>query len=190
MYFAFNIKSLVIEKPTPDQYRSAFDYNQTDGWLYWKKELPRSLFDSDGRWRSTMTQFGGKRAGYVNKHIGCVYVNCFGKMRKAHRIIWEMLHGPIPDGMLIDHINMNSADNRAENMRLATKSQNAMNKRKSSSNKSGLKGVCRDGSDRYWVAQIGVDNKSVHLGYFKTKGLAAVAYAKASIKYHGSFARY
>ncbi len=180
----------MISNPTPNQYRSAFDYNPLDGWLYWKSELPRELFSTERGWRTIMSQHGGKRAGYVNKHIGCVYVNCFGKMRKAHRIIWEMLHGPIPDGMLIDHINMNSADNRVENMRLATKSQNGMNRKANKISSTGLKGVHLDTRDGVYQAEIGVGNKRIYLGRHLTKGLAAVAYAKASIKYHGSFARY
>ena len=52
---------------------------------------------------------------YKNKFLG------------VHRVIWEMLNGPIPSGYVIDHINGDPADNRVENLRLASPSQNARN---------------------------------------------------------------
>lgn len=42
----------------------------------------------------------------------------------AHRVIWEAVNGPIPDGLEIDHLNGNKADNRARNLEAVTKSQN------------------------------------------------------------------
>ena len=47
-----------------------------------------------------------------------------------HRVIWMLHHGEIPDGLEIDHINRNKADNRIENLRLATSRQNAHNIKK------------------------------------------------------------
>lgn len=48
----------------------------------------------------------------------------------AHQIVWELHHGPIPEGMWIDHIDGNRSDSRIENLRLATPTQNGQNKRK------------------------------------------------------------
>lgn len=45
----------------------------------------------------------------------------------AHRIIWEAFNGKIPEGYMVDHINRDKRDNRIENLRLATRSQNAHN---------------------------------------------------------------
>ena len=53
----------------------------------------------------------GDVAGWKDEH-GYVYIRFMGKLRQAHRIIWEMHHGQIPEGMEIDHINHVTDDNR------------------------------------------------------------------------------
>lgn len=48
----------------------------------------------------------------------------------AHRIVWEGFNGRIPDGYMIDHINRNKQDNRIENLRMVTRSQNVHNSKR------------------------------------------------------------
>ena len=55
--------------------------------------------------------------GYRHLRVG----NTF---KLAHRLIWEHVHGPIPAGMSIDHINGDRADNRISNLRLVTHQEN------------------------------------------------------------------
>lgn len=172
-----------------------FTYDCETGNLIWK-ERPRCMFKSDSSHRRMNTVLAGKVAGYVNhmkmpsgSTYDCVYVNVEGRMRKASRIIWEMHYGPIPDGMLIDHINAVSSDNRLSNLRLATKSQNGMNRGPQKRSSSGLKGINMDKRDGVWSAEITVNGKKISLGRHQTKGLAALAYAKAALRYHGEFAR-
>lgn len=43
---------------------------------------------------------------------------------QAHRVIWEAVHGPIPDGMVINHKNGKKTDNRIDNLELATQHEN------------------------------------------------------------------
>lgn len=107
----------------------------------------------------------------------------------VHRIIWEMHNGPIPDSLLIDHKDGDPWNNKLDNLRLATHGQNLRNTGAKRNNKCGLKGVCWLRRERLWFAQIQVDKKRIRIGYYQTKGLAAVAYAKAAIQHHGSFAR-
>lgn len=152
------------------------------------KERPRSMFKSDGAYKQWHSMYAGKVAGYKHKATDCVFVNV-GKMRKAHRIIYEMMVGPIPPGMLIDHKNKNGCDNRLENLRLATKSTNGMNRRCNKNNTYGLKGVSMDKRDGAFQAEITVAGRRINLGRYLTKGMAAVAYAKAALRYHGEFAR-
>ena len=47
-----------------------------------------------------------------------------GKTIQAHRFIWEAVHGPIPDGLFINHINGNKRDNRLANLELVTHAEN------------------------------------------------------------------
>ena len=55
--------------------------------------------------------------GYVHLRVGTSWFY-------AHRLIWEHVHGPIPAGMSIDHINGDRADNRISNLRLVTHQEN------------------------------------------------------------------
>jgi hypothetical protein len=92
------------------------------------------------------------------------------------------------NGFLVDHKNGRGLDNRRTNLRPATHSQNAQNKRRPSNNKSGVKGVSRSG--KKWRAQIrGADGKDHYLGLHPTLKAAAAAYEAASKAMHGEFRR-
>mgnify|MGYP001586641577 CR=1 FL=1 len=106
------------------------------------------------------------------------------KLIFMHREIIE-----IGDGLVTDHINNNTVDNRKANLRPATQAQNNCNRRKFAGfNKSKYKGVYWKEKINKWVAQIGVNKKIIHLGCFKKPKAAARAYDEAAKKYHGQFA--
>jgi hypothetical protein len=105
----------------------------------------------------------------------------------AHRIAWLYVHGCLPtDDQVIDHINGDRDDNSIANLRIATHSQNAMNKRRTGPI---LKGVTRHSSGRY-QAQIVVGGKHRYLGLFETPEEAHAAYRKKAKELFGSFARF
>lgn len=79
-------------------------------------------------------------AGAKNKH-GYFEVNFLYKSHKAHRLIYEMFNGEIPEGYFIDHVDGNKANNNILNLRLVTHAVNAKNVNKRISNKSGTTGV-------------------------------------------------
>ena len=95
-----------------------------------------------------------------------------------------------PTGLLVDHKNGNSLDNRRDNLRLATHFQNSCNARKSKSNfTSQYKGVQFRKKKNRWISVIYYHQKAIWLGTFKSEIDAAKAYDEAAKKYHGEFAR-
>jgi AP2 domain/HNH endonuclease len=93
--------------------------------------------------------------------------------------------------IFVDHINRKGLDNRKSNLRVCTRSQNAANgkKRTAWSASSPLRGVTWHKRARKWHAQIGVNGKRRHLGYFADEIAAARAYDAAAREYFGAFAR-
>jgi hypothetical protein len=172
-------------------WNECFTYEPETGAILWK-ERPRSHFKSDSSHKRMNTVLAGKVAGYFTETSPGYfrsYINVGGKMRLTHRIIWEMCNGPIPDSMLVDHIDNDATNNRLSNLRLATKAQNGMNRASNKNSSTGLKGVSQDKRDGAWQAEIRANGRRINLGRHLTKGLAAVAYAKAAVRYHGEFAR-
>jgi hypothetical protein len=69
----------------------------------------------------------------------------------------------------IDHINGKKDDNRIENLRWASRSQNCRNKKKRANVSSQYLGVCYFKRDNNWTANIRINGKLKHLGYFATE---------------------
>jgi hypothetical protein len=89
----------------------------------------------------------------------------------------------------VDHIDGNGLNNQRSNLRLASKSQNQHNRRKSSNNTSGYKCVSWHSRDRVWQAYITVDSKRRYLGRFNTAEEAYAVYCEAAERLHKEFAR-
>lgn len=103
--------------------------------------------------------------------------------RYIHRILINA-----KPGYEVDHINGNGLDNRRCNLRIATPSQNRMNRGKQRNNTSGYKGVYWNKDCKKWLASITIVNKQKHLGLFTEIKDAARAYNKAAIDYFGEYA--
>lgn len=106
---------------------------------------------------------------------------------KMHRVILERIIGrPLENGEYVDHINGNGLDNRRENLRIATNSQNQANRGLNRNNTTGYKGVVKK-KNRY-AAQINVHGVTRHIGYFKTAEDAYAAYCEKAKALFGEFA--
>lgn len=101
-----------------------------------------------------------------------------------HREILGLIAGS-PDG---DHRDGDGLNNRRNNLRVVTKSQNQMNQQKIRGN-SRFKGVCWDKSRGKWLATIRFERKSYNLGRFNNESDAACAYDKKAQELFGEFAR-
>lgn len=109
---------------------------------------------------------------------------------QMHREILERTLGrPLDKGEVCDHINHNGLDNRRENLRVASTSENSCNRLKTKANTSGYKGVTWRKDISKWQAQITVHGKRMYLGSYVLIEDAARAYNQAALKYHGDFAQ-
>lgn len=104
----------------------------------------------------------------------------------AHRLIWTLLKGEIPEGAQVDHRDGVRNNNCIENLRLALNGQgdNNQNTKVYKSNKSGFIGVYWHKSRGKWVAQIRVNGKALHLGCFDTPEEAYEAYLTKKKELH------
>lgn len=95
-------------------------------------------------------EIAGSRSKKPNVHSR-VGVN--GKNVLCHIIIWNMFYGEIPEGMFVDHFDRDRTNNKINNLRLVTRSQNNSNKNKYACNTSGVTGVhkIKHKNWEYWI---------------------------------------
>lgn len=110
-----------------------------------------------------------------------------GKKYTMHRLIWFWHHGTWPEAL--DHINGNRADNRIENLRECTHTQNMWNA-KGRKSQTGIKGVTWDKRKNRYRVRFRTGGERNSFGYFKTLEEARIAVEAARTKYHGEFARH
>ncbi len=88
-----------------------------------------------------------------------------------------------------DHINGNTLDHRRANLRAATRSQNACNRKRYRTSATGFKGVTIDKATGQYRASIRFEGKEYRLGYRATAEEAHALYCEASTQLHGEFGR-
>lgn len=124
-----------------------------------------------------------KRVGSVLR-VGYEYVFFQGRNITTQRLVWAYHFGD-PGDMDVDHIDQNRLNNRIENLRLVTRSENMQNTTAAQSNSSsGIKGIFYDRSRRKWAASLNVGGAKVFFQRFNTKQEAMEARAEAVRKYH------
>jgi hypothetical protein len=155
-----------IADPSPEELHRIFKYQ--NGELYRK-------FYRGGR-------KPGTKAGSVNSS-GYVLVSVNGARHVAHRLIWVMFYGSTTSEL--DHINGSKIDNRIENLRRATRSENGYNRFAYRGTRSGVKGVQPCG--KRWRADIKINKRSIYLGMYNTLEEARRVITSARKLYHGEF---
>lgn len=128
----------------------------------------------------------GSLAGWSDKH-GYRNLSVNGKCFKAHRVAWAIHYGEHPVNV-IDHINGIVDDNRIQNLRETTQSNNCKNQKLRITNSYGLKGLERKANGD-WIATICSDGVRYYLGTFKTKEEGYAAYCGAARILHKNYAR-
>jgi hypothetical protein len=155
---------------TQDLLKELFDYK--DGELYWK--LKPAIRVSIGDIAGSLSSNGYKQ----------VYVN--SKPYLNHRIIFAMHNGFFPKQ--IDHIDGNPLNNKIENLREVTNTQNAYNKK--CINKYGIKGISLHKKTGKYHVRLTTNGKQMSFGLYEKIEDAKNAAIKARQELHGEFARF
>ena len=109
--------------------------------------------------------------------------------KSIHRLIAIQFIENLESKTDVDHINRIKNDNRLDNLRWATVSENSVNKKIQSNNSSGITGVTWIKERMIWKSKIQVNYEEIHLGYFTDINDAINARKKAEENYFGEFSR-
>lgn len=145
---------------------SLFDYNDQTGTLTWK---------------NTNIEVGWFQYGYRALEIDNVKY-------RAHHVIWMMKTGAWPIGK-VDHKDRNGLNNKWDNLRLASDTENARNKSIHNNNTSGYTGVSWNKNKKKWLAHITVNYKTIVIGRFDNIDDAVKARKAKEKELFGEFAR-
>lgn len=112
------------------------------------------------------------------------------RLAKHHALLHAYILRVEP-GQRVDHISGDSLDNRKQNLRLITASQNAQNARRPTfpGKTSRFKGVCWSRTEGRWRARITLNGASEDIGAFDDEEAAARAYDEAALRLFGEYAR-
>lgn len=147
---------------THSRLKELLNYEPDTGVFTWK-------VDRTGHTKS------GDIAGGINNY-GYRYIKIDGKKYGAHRLAWFYVFEQFPPDY-IDHINGKTDDNRIENLRPCTNSENQQNR-------AGFYGVCWIKGRRRWRSQIKINGKRKVIGQFFSKDDAYAAYCAAKKEIH------
>jgi hypothetical protein len=149
-------------------------FNYEDGNLIWKKKISKNI---------TLNKVAGRTIHHGYKMIGL-----YKKAYMSHRLIFMFHHGYFPKE--VDHIDGNPANNKIENLRPATHSQNLKNQKLRTDNVSGHKNVGWSKREQKWRVRLTVNYKDKHIGYFSDRELADLVAIEATNLHHGNFSAY
>lgn len=172
--------------PTPEQLRQLLRYDPETGRLFWKcrpDDNPNTLRRIVRNWNA---RFAGKEAFTSTRSDGYKVGMVGNRTFRAHRVIWAMVHSEWPEGE-IDHIDCDRANNRIDNLRAASRTQNAHNYAGRGSSK--YRGVCWDQQNKKWACQIAIAGKQTRIGRFQSEIEAALAYDRAATEHFKDYAK-
>lgn len=153
---------------TPNEIVEHNDYCEVVIYNKQCEEIDRTLIDKEALEKVRKYKWWQGTGDYI-------FTNINNKKYPLHQFILGK-----KKGFEIDHINRNKLDNRKQNLRHCTKSQNLRNTKS--------KGFSWHKPSKKWVAYITINHKHIHLGYFAGKQKAMQIRKEAEKKYFGEFA--
>ena len=174
--------------PCPTVTRLLINYDHKTGKMTWKnRPVFASKAQKNNHCKKDVTRrfnqrYAGTPALQSKKGNGYLYGNILARNTLAHRAAWCIFYGAWPESV-IDHINGNRSDNRIENLRDVSCSENNQNRIRPPKYKH--YGICRNMNKDKWVARIVHKGKLLHLGTFDSEDDAANARIKAEKKLWG-----
>lgn len=175
---------MATHTPTISELRSLISYDTSTGRMFWRPR-PEGDFPSKSAADSWNTRYAGRPALATPNGKGHLKGSIYNRQHFAHRVAWAVHHGYWPSAL--DHINGNRSDNRIENLREATATQNARNRKPIGGSR--FLGVSRSANGKRWRAYIHINGKTVALGTFDCEEVAARTYDVAARRHFGQFAR-
>lgn len=106
---------------------------------------------------------------------GYGYFNYRGKIRKAHRVAYELMRGEIPIGLDLDHRCRNHGCVNPSHLRPVTNKLNSEHRGVASNNNSGYRGVSFHKARSKWIAYATHNGQRHYAGYFDTASEANAA---------------
>lgn len=133
-------------------------------------------------------RLNGKRAGSEHyRRNGSRNMRRVHRGLSEHRVIWQMMHGSIPEGMVIDHIDGDPFNNRLANLRCVTDRQNSLNRKVHKNSTTGHPGIYSTPGGKF-RARATVNGRVIGLGTFDTME-QAIAARKEATDAHGELVR-
>lgn len=153
-------------KVTQDIAREFLSYDIESGEFIW---LPRDRkwFATDQSYKRWHTMYCGKRAGYPHKIYDGYFsrtIEIYGVRWQEHRLAFLYMTGDVPG--MIDHMDGNPSNNAWDNLQASSYAENSKNRAMSRNNTSGVNGVSWHKRIGKWAANVRLDSKLKHLGYF------------------------
>jgi len=179
---------LAGEKQIESLPATTFNDSQHERFIMLTKEFVTSLFEyKDGNLFRKISQGSSKKGNLAGNTFNRGYrqVSIEKKSYLVHRVIFLMHYGYMPE--FVDHIDKDKTNDKIENLRASTKSQNSMNCYLRKDSTSGVRGVTWDKSRNAWLAQIQINNTHKFIGRFKLLNEAKEAYESNAKKYFGDF---
>ena len=154
---------------TYDIIRELTEYNTETGIMVWK---PRNIkyfshcYDPNTAMKLWNNKFANKDVGSKRQTVdGRWYYSCKISLKgeiktyNVHRLIWFYMNGEMPNNLQIDHIDHNGLNNKWNNLRKVTHTENQQNSSRRKDNISGITGVHYDDINNKWIATINANKK-------------------------------